>query len=125
MTKSQTDALQALGYVVSGDRVEGFGVATELLTAEEVAAFTAAHPERIRQWQTGEPLNVEERAAAAAIAANEAALRDRADVALVNLQAAWDGWAGLTAAQKDAALKLNVRVTIALARLLLRRLDST
>lgn len=57
-------------------------------------------------------------------AANEATLRGRADAAIANLEAAWNGWGSLTAAQKDAALKLTVRVTIALARLVLRRLDA-
>lgn len=61
---------------------------------------------------------------AASAIENERALRDRADTALQNLEAAWAGWAGLTAAQKDAALKLTVRVTISIARLVLRRLDS-
>jgi hypothetical protein len=55
----------------------------------------------------------------------EATLRDRADAAIGNLQAAYDGWSGLTAAQKDAALKLTVRATIALIRLQLRKLDAT
>lgn len=50
-------------------------------------------------------------------------LRTRAVEAIETLENAWAGWANLTAAQKDAALKLNVRVTIALARLVLRRLD--
>lgn len=56
---------------------------------------------------------------------NAGTLRDRAAAALENMEAAWNGWAGLTAAQKDAAAKLNLRVTIALVRLVLRRLDKT
>lgn len=56
---------------------------------------------------------------------NATTLRDRAEQALENLEGAWAGWANLTAAQKDAALKLNVRVTVALARLVLRKLDKT
>lgn len=60
-----------------------------------------------------------------AAAANETTLRDRADAALDTLENAWGSWGTLTAAQKDAALKLNVRVTIALARLVLRKLDKT
>lgn len=55
---------------------------------------------------------------------NEATLRDRADTAIANLESAIAGWSTLTAAQKDAALKLGLRVTAALARLILRRLDS-
>ncbi len=57
--------------------------------------------------------------------ANELALRDRAATAIENLEAAWAGWSGLTVAQKDAAAKLSLRVTIALARLTLRRFDKT
>lgn len=56
--------------------------------------------------------------------ANEQTLRERADQAVGTLQNAWDNWGSLTNAQKDAALKLTVRVVIALARLTLRKLDS-
>jgi hypothetical protein len=54
--------------------------------------------------------------------AAEATLRTRADAALANLEAAWNGWDGLTPTAKDATLKLNVRATAALIRLVLRRL---
>lgn len=57
--------------------------------------------------------------------ANEQTLRDRVEGALVSLNAAWTNWATLTAAQKDGALRLNVRVTVALSRLQLRRLEGT
>lgn len=56
--------------------------------------------------------------------ANEVTLRDRAEQAITTLENAHAGWASLTAAQKDGALRLTVRVVVALARLVLRRLDS-
>lgn len=59
-----------------------------------------------------------------AVLANAVTLQDRAAQAIANLQASYDGWSGLTAAQKDAAQKLTIRVVIALARLVLRRLDA-
>lgn len=55
---------------------------------------------------------------------NETTLRDRADQSIATLEQAWTGWGALTAAQKDAALKLTVRVVITLARLTLRKLDT-
>lgn len=84
------------------------------LTPAEVAAIQADRDAAIATL-----------AAATAEEGNATTLRDRAVAALANLEAAWDGWGALTAAQKDAALKLNVRVTIAIARLVLRRLDKT
>lgn len=55
---------------------------------------------------------------------NETALRDRADQAVGTLENAVAGWANLTAAQKDGAIKLAIRVVIALARLRLAKFDS-
>jgi tRNA threonylcarbamoyladenosine modification (KEOPS) complex Pcc1 subunit len=55
--------------------------------------------------------------------ANRVTLEARARDAIDTLQGAYDGWAGLTAVQKDAIAKLQVRATIAILRLLLRRLD--
>lgn len=73
-----------------------------------------------------------DQAAAAVIAAdvalqdtNAATLRDRIQQAITTLTNAHTNWGTLTAAQKDSALKLNVRVTVALARLHLRKLDAT
>ena len=63
-------------------------------------------------------------AEAAAAPPNERALRERADQALTNLEDAWTNWATLTAPQKDAAMRLSVRVNAAVIRLMLRRLDS-
>lgn len=46
----------------------------------------------------------------------------QADQAIDTLESAWTNWGALTAAQKDAALKLAVRVVTRLARLVLGRL---
>lgn len=54
----------------------------------------------------------------------EGKLRTTASDAIATLAQAHANWASLTAAQKDAALRLNVRVTVALARLTVGRLDS-
>ena len=61
----------------------------------------------------------------AVFSANDRTLRDRVEQGLSALAAAHANWGALTAVQKDTALRLNVRVTLALARLQLRRLDST
>ncbi|HVE24032.1 MAG TPA: hypothetical protein VNC22_01440 [Sporichthya sp.] len=53
---------------------------------------------------------------------NRADFTAQADQAIATLESAWDNWATLTAAQKDATLKLTVRVVTRLARLLLGRL---
>jgi hypothetical protein len=53
---------------------------------------------------------------------SETTLRDRAETSIATLEQAYAGWATLTAAQKDAALRLTVRVAATLARLVLRRL---
>jgi hypothetical protein len=55
---------------------------------------------------------------------NVAALVSKADQAIANLESADANWATLTAAQKDAATRLAVRVTAKLARLALGRLDA-
>jgi hypothetical protein len=60
----------------------------------------------------------------AAADANETTLRSRADAALANLETAYENWPTLTQAQKDAALRLTVRVSAALVRLQLRKLDN-
>lgn len=49
-------------------------------------------------------------------------LYSNVDQAVDTLESAWDSWATLSAAQKDAALKLTVRVVTRLARLTLGRL---
>lgn len=82
------------------------------------AAGKAPTPAQLQAWHD------ELDATVTTASSNESTLRDRVEQALGNLQAAWDGWAGLTPAQKDAALKLQVRVTIALVRLVLRKLDA-
>lgn len=46
----------------------------------------------------------------------------QAEQAIDTLESAWTNWGALTAAQKDAALKLTVRVVTRLARLVLGRL---
>lgn len=95
---------------LSGDEPE---ITTEKLTADELAELDA----RTAAAET-------EAATIATAEENDAALRDRADKAIATLEQAVTGWAGLTAAQKDATAKLNVRVVIAIARLVLRKLDS-
>lgn len=57
-------------------------------------------------------------------ASNEATLRTRVLDAINTLEQAHANWPTLSAAQKDAALRLNVRVTAALARIQFRQLDS-
>lgn len=56
-------------------------------------------------------------------AANAATLDDRISQAIQTLEQAAAGWATLTAAQKDAALKLAVAAVARLARLQVRQLD--
>lgn len=48
--------------------------------------------------------------------------RTQTDQAIDTLESAWTNWATLTAAQKDATLKLTVRVVTRLARLVLGRM---
>ena len=50
------------------------------------------------------------------------AYQSQADQAIATLEAGWDNWGVLTAGQKDAVLKLTVRVVTRLARLILGRL---
>lgn len=90
--------------------------------APELVPLTAAEAQR-REAEAAEFATIA--AALEAEATNAATLRDRAETAIAKLETAYDGWADLTAAGKDAALKLNVRATIALARLVLRKLDKT
>lgn len=89
-------------------------VTTRPLTAAELEQRAADEQEAAVQQE-----------AADLIDGNDQLLRDRVDQALENLGAAHANWATLTAPQKDAALRLNVRVTLALARLQLRKLDET
>jgi hypothetical protein len=56
------------------------------------------------------------------IAADAAAFRVKIAAGVAKLEAAADAWATLTAAQKDAAMLGAVRVSAAIARLVLRRL---
>lgn len=72
-----------------------------------------------------------ERAAAAAqleladaTATTEIQIRQRLETALEKLEQAGAGWAELTPAQKDTAMRLTVRATAKLVRLQLRRLDA-
>lgn len=136
-------ALEPLGYTVDvasgtgdsagdaavdGDVVEVFVVAghgLQLYVAEGDAATVASLTDPAKHAARLAAERGEVPAATAAIAANEVVLRDRAEQAIVTLQNAWDNWAGLTAAQKDATQKLTVRVVIGLVRLVLRRLDAT
>lgn len=55
---------------------------------------------------------------------HEVELRDRAGGAIDTLEQAVASWSSLTAAQKDAAAKLSLRVVVALARLALRRFEA-
>lgn len=57
-------------------------------------------------------------------AVNEASLHTKVKAAIADLEAAAQAWPSLTNAQKDAALRLNVRVTARLARLAVRQLDA-
>lgn len=52
-----------------------------------------------------------------------ARLREKASQAIVTLENAHANWATLTAAQKDAAIRLSVLVTAKLARLALTKFD--
>lgn len=55
---------------------------------------------------------------------NRELLLERARTAIATLEAADANWATLTPEQKDAALRLSMRVTAKLARLLVGRLDA-
>lgn len=55
---------------------------------------------------------------------NETSLRTKVRNAIGNLETADASWGSLTAAQKDAALRLSVRVTAKLARLAVVRLEA-
>lgn len=77
------------------------------------------------QWQK----DTTDGAAAAAVQqtaqTNGDTIRGQASAAVDTLETAVAGWAALTAAQKDATLKLAVRVVTKLARLALNKLDSS
>lgn len=55
---------------------------------------------------------------------NADTLSDMINQAVTNLEQAWANWDTLTPAQKDQAVRLNLRVTAGLARLQLRKLDT-
>lgn len=55
---------------------------------------------------------------------NADTLRDKADQAITLLENADANWASLTAAQKDAAMRLSVRVVAKLARMAVNRLEA-
>lgn len=95
-------------------RVSGLTFERALIGESELAAVVRSHADRV--------------AAAAALeaeAANEDTLRSRIDSSLGTLANAWQAWPTLSPAQKDGAMRLTVRVTLALARLEQRRLEST
>ena len=56
---------------------------------------------------------------------NADALRDKATQAIAQLEDADTRWGTLTAAQKDAAMRLCVRATAKLIRLVLGRLEAS
>lgn len=55
---------------------------------------------------------------------NEASLRTKVRNAITNLETADASWGALTAAQKDAAIRLSVRVAAKLARLAVAQLEA-
>lgn len=59
------------------------------------------------------------------VADNEYTLQSRTVQALNQLEQAADNWSDLTAAEKDAAVRLAMRAVCRLARLVLRRFDAT
>lgn len=96
-------------WVVDEQHPDGYAVAMTAEEESELLAYrTAAAAEQ-----------AEDDAEASAVST----LRDRISGAIDTLEQAWANWATLTDAQKDAAQKLNVRVTVALGRLAVRRLD--
>lgn len=113
-----------LENVQAGVRLELGGDEIRIAVREEVdpnavAAAVAAHDAAALDKAAADELAQHE-----AELDVETTLRTRAADAIATLEQAHAGWGALTAAQKDAALKLTVRVTISLARLALRRLDS-
>lgn len=97
-------------WVIDADHPEGHLVE---MTAEEE---TQAAADR----QAAETVAAAERT----LEENDRLLRDRLEQALTNLETANANWATLTAAQKDAALRLGIRADAALIRLILRKLDT-
>lgn len=71
-----------------------------------------------------DPLACEPRVLIGSTEDNASKLEDKARQAIANLESADANWATLTAAQKDQALRLCVRVVAKLARLVVRQLDS-
>lgn len=101
--------------LVSGDGETLKLVVPDSADRAAIDAVVAAHdPTTPSAWEQ----------AVATADANDATLRDRLGTALANLETANTNWATLTAAQKDAALRLGIRVDAALIRLALRRLEA-
>lgn len=103
--------------------------ATEIMVWEVTAEFPQGHLRPMTNAELAQH-EADQQAGAAATQqqatsdANAGTIRQRATDAIANLESAYTNWGTLTAAQKDAALRLNVRVTVGLVRLYLRLLDT-
>ena len=103
------------------------GGVTNAITLDVPSASNTAAIDAVVAAHDPAPYAASRQAAAQAAqtaTANEGTLRGRVDQAVANLEDAWTNWATLSAAQKDPALRLSVRVAAGLARLQLRKLDS-
>lgn len=103
-------AEQHYRWEISPDFPQGYAVP---FTAEEEA-----------QYEADQTAGAIETAARETEETNARTIRERLANALANLETAYSNWAALTAAQKDAAIKLDVRTTAGLVRLYLRDLES-
>lgn len=92
---------------------EGEELVQRPATAEELAEIEAREAEATAAIATAE---LEHK--------NAGVLRERVGVMLEELKADHAGWAGLTAAQKDRATRNTIRLVLALARLVIRRLEA-
>lgn len=97
-------------WIVDQDHPSGWLVP---MTEQEQAQYAADQAEGAKVAQ-----------AAAAAEQNAATMTDRTANAIGTLEDAAASWGTLTAAQKDAAMKLTVQVVVRLARLVLHRLDT-
>jgi hypothetical protein len=107
------DELNAAG--VPPDRCEG-----------DSATVTLTYPDGVSEPAVAAVVNAHvPRAAAArqAAEANQAALTQKTANAIATIENAADNWPTLTAAQKDSATRLAVRVTARLARIATHTLD--
>lgn len=117
------DEIKTAGYEVEGDDpylITGWGVR---LYARKSDLPSISLPDAIvRAEAERETVITEQQRAADATVSGT--IRLKIEQALATLEQTYANWGALTAAQKDSALRLNARVTIALSRMVLGRFDS-